>query len=309
VNIDDYRYIITVAELGNFTQAAQKLFIAQPSLSQRVKHIEKSYGISIFNRDTKGVQLTSEGECFVRHARDILENEEDLRRELEEMKNPSRQILRISSSQIIQSYMIEALIHNFHEAYPGVQFDFTENISANDQQEMLLAGKTDVGIMYLPVFSAELDSQVLFEDSFVLVPASESRLEKKVQEYSRMSNEPVPVNLLSGEPFAVAAPGTKLNDYVTSLQQKYSAALDIQHYGKTYSTLYSIAKSGMASTILYESFFDPEQEYIPYYYLDDEKELQIAIVWRKKSFLNQSAREFIDFSRNFAENPSRYADR
>lgn len=290
MNIEDYRYITTIADLGSFTSAAKELFIAQPSLSQRVKHIEKTYNISIFTRDAKGVQLTEEGTCFVRHAKQILNCEEDLRREISDMHDPDKKILRIGVTQFSVSNLFNQLILRFHEEHPKVQFEFIDH-SSLEHQELLLSGKIDLAICYLPINSTNLKYEVIFNDSYVLVPAIGGALEKKL--HNQPLDQPISVELLEGEPFAMPTLGTRLYDYLISMQEKHSISLDVQHYGKNYSMLYSIAKSGIASTLLYESFFDEGKEHIPYYYLNDPfvGALSVAVVWRKGAYLQHIAKE------------------
>lgn len=302
MNIDDYRYILTIADLGSFTKAAQKLFIAQPSLSQRVKHIEKSYGISIFSRNAKGVELTEEGTCFVRYAQAILNNESDLRRELDDMKSAGSRVLRIGTTQFIRSYLFDSLVKRFHEEHPEVQFEISDS-SSRQQQEMLLSGKTDIAICYLPISSPELKYEIIFKDNYVLVPAKDGLLQKRIQKRGELENEPVPVSMLAEEPLAIAPKGTRLNDYVMGLSEKYDTEFDIQHFVKNYAMLYVLAETGMASTILYESFFDPHQDYMPYYYLDDSTELSIAVVWRKGAYLQQEAVDLIRIAKEINSLP------
>ena len=67
------QYIVTVAEEGNITSAAKKLFIAQPSLTAAIRELENEYGITIFMRSNKGIKLTSEGEEFLGYARQVLD--------------------------------------------------------------------------------------------------------------------------------------------------------------------------------------------------------------------------------------------
>ena len=297
MNIDDYRYITTIAEFGSFTKAAQELFIAQPSLSQRVKHIEKAYGINIFSRDAKGVSLTKEGACFVKYAQAILNSESDLRRELADMQSIENRVLRVGTTQFIQSYQFDMLIKTFHDKHPMVQFEISDS-SSRDQQEQLLAGKIDIAICYLPLISKDIKYDVIFKDNYVLIPAKGGSLEGKIMARGDDVNEPVPVSMLEGEAFATAPSGTRLYDYMVSLQEKSAIHLDIQHLAKNYSMLYGLAESGMASTILYESYFDPNHEYMPYYYIqDEESELEVAIMWRKEAYLQQEVRELIRLAR------------
>ncbi len=64
MNINDFKYITTIAELGSYNAAAKALYMTQPSLTQRIKYIEQEYGITIFNRNHQGTTLTSEGKIF-----------------------------------------------------------------------------------------------------------------------------------------------------------------------------------------------------------------------------------------------------
>ena len=73
MTLKQLQYVVTVAETGNITEAAKKLFIAQPSLTAAVHELEKEYGIILFSRSNKGIELTSDGEEFLGYARQVLE--------------------------------------------------------------------------------------------------------------------------------------------------------------------------------------------------------------------------------------------
>ena len=69
MTLKQLRYIVTVADTGNITEAAGKLYIAQPSLTASIQELEKEYGITIFERSKKGIRLTPEGDEFLGYAR------------------------------------------------------------------------------------------------------------------------------------------------------------------------------------------------------------------------------------------------
>lgn len=73
MTLQQLKYIVTVAECGNITEAAEKLFIAQPSLTSAIHNIEEEMGITAFIRSNKGVELTRDGETLLSYARQILE--------------------------------------------------------------------------------------------------------------------------------------------------------------------------------------------------------------------------------------------
>jgi DNA-binding transcriptional LysR family regulator len=302
MNIDDFRYVTTIAALGSFTNAAKQLFIAQPSLSQRVKHIESTYDINIFIRDAKGVRLTDEGERFVRYAKQILESEEDLRKEIADMHEIGGKQVRIGTSQFINSHLFDNLIYRCHKKHPRDQYEFVEQTSPVIQQ-LLLAGKVDIAVCYLPVTSSDLKYEIIYNDRFVLVPAIGSELEAKIQSQTNGPASYVNVEVLDGAPFAIATIGTRLHQCIMSIQEKRQIKPDIQHFGKNFSMLHSIARKGIASTILYESVFDPDQDHIPYYYLDgiSNTDLSIAVMWRKGTYLRQAAKNLIEVAREISQ--------
>ena len=73
MTLKQLRYVVEVAEIGNITEAAKRLFIAQPSLTSAIRELENEYHITIFNRSNKGIEITPEGDEFLGYARQVLE--------------------------------------------------------------------------------------------------------------------------------------------------------------------------------------------------------------------------------------------
>ena len=73
MTLKQLNYVVTVAETGNITEAANKLFIAQPSLTRAIQEIEKEFNINLFNRTKRGISITTEGSEFLGYARQLLE--------------------------------------------------------------------------------------------------------------------------------------------------------------------------------------------------------------------------------------------
>ena len=69
MTLQQLRYIVTVAQTGNITEAAKRIFISQPSLTNVIHELEKEMQITIFNRTNKGVSLSNDGEIFLSYAR------------------------------------------------------------------------------------------------------------------------------------------------------------------------------------------------------------------------------------------------
>ena len=73
MTIQQLKYVISVVENGSITEAAKKLYISQPSLSNSIKDIENEVGITIFIRSRSGIALTKEGAEFVGYARQVIQ--------------------------------------------------------------------------------------------------------------------------------------------------------------------------------------------------------------------------------------------
>ena len=78
MNLQHVKYAVTVAETGSINKAAEKLFVGQPNLSRAIKELEGSLGVSIFERSAHGMELTPEGGVFLRYAKAILQQVDEV---------------------------------------------------------------------------------------------------------------------------------------------------------------------------------------------------------------------------------------
>jgi DNA-binding transcriptional LysR family regulator len=136
-------YVVTLADCKNFTRAAEKLFITQPTLSQQIKKLESECGFSLFQRNSKHVNLSSEGELFIEKARIILTHFEDLQSMVRGMaKQPSRVIylgINLASSVLDIAGCAAKLMLEF----PHIEFRVIEARST-ELTEMVRDGKIDI---------------------------------------------------------------------------------------------------------------------------------------------------------------------
>ena len=158
MTIKQLQYVVTVAETGNITEAAGKLFIAQPSVTSAIHELEKEYGITIFSRSKKGIELTPEGDEFLGYARQILEQAE-LLDERYTGKAKGKQRFCVSSQHY--SFAVEAFVRLLKE-HGGDKYEFhmreTQTYDIIDDVAHL---RSEIGILYLNKFNETIIRKVL----------------------------------------------------------------------------------------------------------------------------------------------------
>ena len=97
MTLQQLTYLVTVADCGNITEAAEKLFISQPSLSAAIHNLEKEMGVTAFTRSNKGVTVTREGEELLSFARMLLEQADNMKENLEMEREEHQSFLCLAS--------------------------------------------------------------------------------------------------------------------------------------------------------------------------------------------------------------------
>lgn len=167
MTLKQLRYIVMVADTGNITEAAAKLFIAQPSLTSAIKELENEYGITIFDRSNRGVEITAEGEEFLGYARQILE-QSDLVEERYTGKTEGKMRFCVSSQHY--SFAVEAFVELLKK-YGGNKYEFhmreTQTYDIIDDVAKL---RSEIGVLYLNAFNETVIMKTLRDNCLVFEP-------------------------------------------------------------------------------------------------------------------------------------------
>lgn len=161
-------YFLAVAEYRSFTRAATSLYVSQPALSQQIKQLEEQLGCQLFDRSGRSVRLTDAGEMYARYARNALQDLQEGKRAINDVKNLSSGELRIAITPTFTTYLIGPLIKVFHKRYPKVTLSMKE-MSQEQMEQRLLDDEFDVGIAFENVHSADIESQTLLVETLALV--------------------------------------------------------------------------------------------------------------------------------------------
>jgi DNA-binding transcriptional LysR family regulator len=162
MTLQQLKYIIAIAECGSITSAAQKLLVAQPSLSKSVFELEREMGITIFYRNNKGVYLSEEGSKFLSYARQVIEQSELLERQYKQ-KETIRRVFSISAQHY--SFVVNAFVALVKE-YVKNKYEFTLRESrTHDIIEDVRTFRSELGILFLSNFNREVILRIVQTDA------------------------------------------------------------------------------------------------------------------------------------------------
>lgn len=156
-----------LSQEGNMRKAAEKLFVSQPALSQRLHHIELEWGTRIFSRSKRGISLTAEGETIVRFAEEILEKTEEVRAQVNAHGSDIYGTLKLAVSSVNGQYWLPEVLKAFVENYPLVTISLVTGWSSEILKQMYRAGCHVAIVRGNPIWRGE--KLHLFSDPLNLV--------------------------------------------------------------------------------------------------------------------------------------------
>ena len=162
------RYLVTLAELRNFTRAAEACHVTQSTLSAGLKELETALGAQLVERERQGVLLTTAGREVVERARALLAAASDMAEVAAGTGRPMRGLLRLGAIPTIAPFVLPGLLQAQRDAYPELRLALRE-----DRSEALLArlqdGRLDFALLALPYDTGNLLVREICEDELLLV--------------------------------------------------------------------------------------------------------------------------------------------
>lgn len=179
MNEKHMQYVLTVLKEGSFTNAAKKLYVSQPSMSQIIKTAESNLGAPIFDRSTDPITLTPAGQLYVEAARQVTTISTNLRKQVEELSKEEFGTIRLGISVQRGMELLPELYPRFKKRFPHVGLELHEQGSATMEKSVL---EGEVGIALLTTFPRheELVYDLIQEEKLVLIVNRECELAKRI---------------------------------------------------------------------------------------------------------------------------------
>jgi LysR family transcriptional regulator, hydrogen peroxide-inducible genes activator len=178
MEVHQLRYFCAVAETGNFTRAAEREQVAQPSLSQQIMKLEEELAVRLFDRLGRSVRLTDMGQMFLPRARAILNEMRAAKEEVAQRQSSVAGPISVGVIPTIAPYFMPTRIASFSRKYPEAAMTVVEDVTVR-LMDRLRGGLVDLAVMALPARGHDLECYPLRTERLFAILPKGHRLSKK----------------------------------------------------------------------------------------------------------------------------------
>ena len=188
-NVQKYLAFVETVDKGSFTKAADSLNYAQSTISKMIADLEKEWGITLLERNKKGVCLTSSGEQILPYARRILRAFEEMQHKIHAMNGIQSGTIRIGTFASVAINWLPDIFARFQKDYPGIDIE----ILLGDYEEVekwIAEGRVNCGFLRLPAGSRFDVISIMRDEYKAVLPQSHPLARKKLLDYSDLNDQP-----------------------------------------------------------------------------------------------------------------------
>ncbi|OLP01930.1 LysR family transcriptional regulator [Mycolicibacterium porcinum] len=265
------RYFVAVAETCHFGRAAEQLHVAQPALSYAIRQLEAELGVTLFNRTTRQVSLTTAGEFLRSEAHRILAGVEDAERGVRRIALGSGGVLRLGLTGTAAFSHLPRIARIVKRELPAVALEIQADMLTPAQCDGLRSGAIDLGVLRPPAVGEGVEMVTVDVESLVLAVSADHRL----------AVEPV-VSLtdLRSEPFiAYASRDSAVNDAVLRSCRAAGFVPHREHSAPGTAVLLALVAAGLGVAVVPESVQALPLEGVVFRDLVDGGTVELALAW------------------------------
>jgi LysR family hydrogen peroxide-inducible transcriptional activator len=242
MTITQLQYVLAVAEHKNFTLAAEKCFVTQPTLSMQIQKIEEELNIQIFDRTKKPIQLTDIGQKIVNQAKNIVNEADRMKDIVEQQKGFIGGEFKLGIIPTVMPTLLPMFLNTFVKKYPKVKL-IIEELNTDDIILRLKNGNLDAAIAATPLNEEKLKEIVIYYEPFVAYIPEKHRIADKKE---------IEVSDLNLDEILLLQDGHCFRDGILNLckNQDVAPANNFQIQSGSFETLIKLADEGLGLTLL-----------------------------------------------------------
>ena len=291
MKLQQLRYIVEVAACGSVTEAARRLFVSQPSVTAAVRDLEREMGITVFERTSKGMVTTTEGQTFLGYARQVLEQADLLE---ERFKRDTQPVPRFAVSCQHYSFAVNAFVDVIRTFNAG-RYEFTlREEQTHEIIEDVAHMKSELGVLYLSDANREVITRMLRAEELEFEPLFSTASHVFLSSTHPLATRPsVTLEDLAGYPYLSYEQGD-FNSFYFSEEPLSTLGRDKNIRVRDRATLFNllIGLDGytVCSGVISHELNGEDIIAIP---LEVEEHMEVGIVTRRNTHLSRYGEAFI----------------
>lgn len=291
MDIRDLQIFVSVARHLNYTRAAEEVHLSQPSVSVRMRQLERDLGSKLFEQLGKKVALTEAGQLLLPHAMRVIAARDGARHAIDELQGLERGSIRIGASTTPGMYLVPQTIAKFKEEYPKINVYLVVR-DTRQIEEGIIRNDFDFGFVGGHLVGDEVDVLPWVTDELkLIVPMGHRFARKRTISHQELSNEK----------FIVREQGSATRAVVASHLRKLRIELETVMEIENPESLKKAVQSGLGIAFISAFAVETELKAETLVALDIRNlrmRRELKIVYRKDKHLSRAARAFIKIARN-----------
>lgn len=303
MDLKEQKYVCTLAECGNLTRAAEKLYISQPALSIYINNLEKNLGTALFDRNGKKFVLTYAGERYVERAKKMLDLEREFNEELEDIVREHAGRIRLGVSLRRAPWLIPPLLAEFEKKWPDVEVIVREwNLA--DLNEMLKNYELDMVILNRADATEDMETVPILREEFLLAVPQVHPLNERAEYVPGEKYRKIRPEYLNGQKLIFHSPWQSSRKLENNIIKKHGIVPSGIRVIRGTELIVQMVAEGLGIGFVREGYATHIRYRKPvnYYILDTERHLkELVVAYKKESHIPDYMAEMIDMLKRQGE--------
>lgn len=296
MNLKELRYILAVCETDSLSKAAKKLYISQPALSKFIKNLERTSGITIFNRLGGKLVLSDSGQIYMNAAKMIVDIYENMESEIQDIDSNLKGCIKIGITTFRGTHLLPKVLPKFCEKYPNYEILLFEEDS-KVLEDLLSKREVDVIILKLPFIVPDFSYVSLYSEELLISIPRKNPLNKEAIHTKGNKYPWIDLNLLKDEVFILLKSGHRTRAISENILKDARIAPSRIIQTDNIETALKLSIAGLGISFIPElySINNYNADKPLFFTIGSHKATsEFVIAYRKGEHLNASTKTFID---------------
>ncbi|SJZ40441.1 LysR family transcriptional regulator [Garciella nitratireducens] len=284
LTLKQLKYFQMVCELKSVTQAAERLYVSQPSITNAIKNLEEDLSITLFDRSKKKLILTPEGEIFLDRVNTILSLVDNTIAEMKDYKDLKRGVLTIGVPPMIGTFIFPRIFTIFKKNYPNIQLNIIENGSLA-VKKMIETDELDMGLIIMDSINEHLSALPILNSELLVCLNKEHNLSNRCK---------LTFDDIKNEPLILLKEGFYIRREILKLFSKHNVQPNIILSSNQLQTIQSLIINDVGISFLMKEIVQKNKSIIKIPFTN-KVPINVHLVWKKDRYLSKISKTFIDF--------------